>query len=84
MLDLGSTIGSVMLTQADTRTWTSLPKSISVASLPRPSDGRLRIATSGRQTIYDDVVPAGRFVLITVKTIQGGSSPSIHVAAFGE
>ena len=84
VLSLGSTIGSVVLTQADTRTWTSLPKSIAVASLPRPSDGRLRIATSGRQTIYDDVVPVGRFVLITVKTIQGGVSPSIHVAAFGE
>ena len=84
MLSLGSTIGSVVLTQADTRTWTSLPKSIAVASLPRPSDGRLRIATSGRQTIYDDVVPADRFVLITVKTVQGGAPPSIHVAAFGE
>ena len=84
LLNLGSTIGSVVLTQADTRTWTSLPKSIAVASLPRPSDGRLRIATTGRQTIYDDVLPAGRFVLITVKTVRVGVSPSIHVAAFGE
>ena len=84
LLNLGSTIGAVVLTQADTRTWTSLPKSIAVASLPRPPDGRLRITTSGRQTIYDDVLPAGRFVLITVKTVREGVSPSIHVAAFGE
>ena len=43
-----------------------------------------RSATTGRQTIYDDVLPAGRLVLITVKTVQMGVSPSIHVAAFCE
>ena len=72
------------MTQADTRIWYSLPKSIGVASVPRPSDGRLMMTTTDGQTIYDDALPAGRFVLITVKTVRRGALPAIHVAAFGE
>ena len=83
-LDLGSTIVSVAMTRADTRIWHSLPKSIGVASVPRPSDGRLLMTTSDGQTIYDDALPAGRFVLITVKTVRPGALPAVHVAAFGE
>ena len=84
ILDLGSTIASVAMTRADTRIWHSLPKSIGVASVPRPSDGRLLMTTSDGRTIYDDALPAGGFVLITVKTVRPGALPAIHVAAFGE
>ena len=83
LLNIGSTIASVAMTQADTRIWHSLPKSVGVSSLARPSDGRLLIATSGGRTIYDDVLPPGRFILVTVKTVAQGASPAIHVAAFG-
>ena len=84
ILNLGSTVASVAMTRADTRIWHSLPKSIGVASVPRPSDGRLLMTTTDGQTIYDDALPAGRFVLITVKTVRRGALPAIHVAAFGE
>ena len=84
LLSIGSTIASVAMTQADTRIWHSLPKSVGVASLARPSDGRLLITTSGGRTIYDDVLPPGRFALVTVKTVRKGASPAIHVAAFGD
>ena len=81
---LVSTVGAVALNRADTRIWHSLPKTIDVASLPRPSDGKLLIAASGGQTIYDDTLPEGRFVLITVKTVRQGMLPAVHVSAFGE
>ena len=84
IITLGSTVGAVALTRADTRIWHSLPKTVDVASLPRPSDGKLLIAASGGQTIYDDTLPEGRFVLITVKTVRQGMLPAVHVAAFGE
>ena len=83
ILSLGSTVASVAMTQADTRIWHSLPKSVGVASVPRPSDGRLLVTTSEGRTIYDDTLPAGRFVLITIKTVRPRALPAIHVAAFG-
>ena len=84
IVEVASVVGTSMLTRADTRTWLSLPKSIGIASLPRPSDGRLVITTSDGQAVYDDALPAGRFVLVTVKTVQRGTLPAVHVAAFGE
>ena len=83
-LSIGSQVLAETLARADTRTWHSLPHSIAVASVPRPSDGRLVMATSDGQTIYDDVLPAGRFVLITVKSVRSGVFPSVHAAAIGE
>ena len=84
ILDITATVTSVAMTRADTRIWHSLPNSIAVASLARPSDGRLLITTSGGRAIYDDVLPSGRFALVTVKTVRHGASPAIHVAAFGD
>ena len=84
LLDVVSTVASVAVTRADTRMWHSLPKSVGVASLARPSDGRLLITTSDGRTIYDDTLPPGRFTLVTVKTVGQGALPAIHVAAFGD
>lgn len=83
---IGSVIPAVAseMTRADTRIWNALPKSIGVTSFARPSDGRLLIATSGNRTIYDDVLPPGRFALVTVKTVRQGVLPTVHVAAFGD
>ena len=83
-MDIGSRIAAEALTQADTRIWHSLPKSIDVASFPRPSDDRLVMTTSDGQTIYDDALPAGNFVLITVKSVRPGVYPAVHVATVGE
>lgn len=83
-LDIGTTVAAETLTQADTRTWHSLPKTIGVASVPRPSDGRLLIATLDGQTIYDDALPAGRFVLVTVKSVRPSTFPAVHVTAIRE
>ena len=84
LLNTGSTIGAAVLTRADTRMWHSLPKSIGVASLPRPSDGKLLITTTDGWTVYDGLLPAGDFVLITVKTVRRDTLPATHVTAFGE
>ncbi len=84
IVDISSGIISTAMTRADTRMWHALPKSVGVASLARPSDGRLSITTSGGRTIYDDVLPPGQFALVTVKTVRQGALPTIHVAAFGD
>ena len=81
---VGTTIAATALNRADTRIWQALPHTITVASVPRPSDDRLLIAAPNGQTIYDDTLPPGRFVLIAVKTVQSQATPVVHVAAFGE
>ena len=83
-IDIGSRVLADTLAQADTRVWHSLPQSIGIASLPRPSDGRLVMTTSDGQVVYDDALPAGRFVLLTVKSVRRGAFPAVHVAAIGE
>ena len=69
-------------TRADTRMWHVLPHSIGVASLPRPTDGRLLIS-AGSGAEIDLTLPSTAFALVTVKTVNSGAPPAIHVAAMG-
>lgn len=84
---LGSIIGfvtpiaSAVATQADIRSWRALPQSIGIASLPRPSDGTIRVSAGGHTV--DVPLPSGRFVLVQVKTVLQGAPPTVHAAAFG-
>ena len=84
---LGSIVGfvtpiaSAVATQADIRSWRALPQSIGIASLPRPSDGKIRVS-AGSHTV-DVPLPSGRFVLVQVKTIVRGAPPTVHAVAFG-
>ena len=74
-------VASAAVTQADTRIWRALPHSIGIASLPRPSDGRLRVAAGGAEV--DVALPAGRFVMVQVKTIVRNAPPAVHVNSIG-
>ncbi len=84
---LGSIIGfvtpiaSAVATQADIRSWRALPQTIGIASLPRPSDGTIRVSAGGHTV--DVPLPSGRFVLVHVKTVVQGAPPTVHAAAFG-
>ena len=75
-------VGISASTRADTRMWHVLPHSIGVASLPRPADGRLLIATASGAAV-DVALPPTHFALVTVKTVSPGAPPVIHVAALG-
>lgn len=83
VLNVVAPIASAVVTQADTRIWRALPQSIGVASLARPADGRMSIRTGAGAT-RELVLPAGRFVLVVVKTIRSDVPPAVHVAAFGD
>ena len=84
---LGSIIGfvtpiaSAVATQADIRSWRALPQTIGIASLPRPSEGTIRVSAGGHTV--DVPLPSGRFVLVHVKTVVQGAPPTVHAAAFG-
>ena len=82
LLGAVANIGISASTRADTRMWHVLPHSIGVASLPRPADGRLLVATSSGAAV-DVALPPTDFALVTVKTVSPGAPPVIHVAALG-
>ncbi len=81
LLQVGTTAFAAATTQADTRMWRALPKSINVASLPWPEDGRVRISAGTGFEIADIALPDAPFVLITVKTVSAGAPAAVHVAA---
>ena len=80
VLQIGTTAFAAATTQADTRMWRALPKSINVASLPWPEDGRVRISAGTGFEIADIALPSAPFVLITVKTVSAGAPAAVHVA----
>ena len=82
LLGAVANVGISATARADTRMWHVLPHSIGVASLPRPLDGRLLIAT-GSGTAVDLTLPPTSFALVTVKTVSASAPPVIHVAAMG-
>jgi len=82
VLNVVAPIASAVVTQADIRIWRALPRSIGVASLVRPDDGRMRIS-AGPGAARELILPPGRFVLVVVKTIRADVPPAVHVAAFG-
>jgi hypothetical protein len=68
---LVSSVVNMATTRADTRTWSSLPKTFSYARLETPADGTLVISTADNvsKTI---TVPEGTVSVVYVKQIQPG------------
>ncbi len=82
LLKIGTTVIAAATTQADTRMWRALPKSIDIASMPWPQDDRIQI-TAGSGPIADIQLPSANFVIVAVKTVSTGAPAAVHVAAFG-
>ena len=82
LLGAVANVGISASTRADTRMWHVLPRSIGIASLPRPADGRLLIA-AGSGVAVDLALPPTSFALVTVKTVSANAPPVIHVAPMG-
>ena len=82
LLGAVANVGISASTRADTRMWHVLPRSIGIASLPRPADGRLLIA-AGSGAAVDLTLPPTSFALVTVKTVTASAPPVIHVAPMG-
>ena len=83
LLQVGTTVMAAATTQADTRMWRALPKSINVASLPWPEDNTIRLSTGSGGGLQEIPLPAADFVIISVKTVSAGAPAAVHVAGFG-
>ncbi len=77
---LGGLIGAVATaatTQADLRTWRTLPKQVRYASLPTPGDGKVQI-TDGNGATLEVPVAAGKHNVIWVTSPATHSSPRVR------
>ena len=64
---------------ADIRCWTALPKSVMVARVDRPADGRVNLVADGMTIPF--TVPAGNTMVFVRKTAPG-AAPVLKIATF--
>ena len=79
LASLATTIYTVASTQADTRTWTTLPKRFDLLRMQRPNDGQLTIKTSTGLALPSIDVGSNKYTLVYIKMPTAGAKPSITV-----
>ena len=80
---IASTVYTIASTQADTRTWTTLPKRFDLIRLARPENGKLVLKTSTGMALPEILVPFAQSTLVYVKMPTAGAKPSITVIPLG-
>ncbi|MGB5966168.1 MAG: hypothetical protein WBG65_11665, partial [Sulfurimonadaceae bacterium] len=76
---LATTVYTIASTQADTRTWTTLPKRFDLIRLERPESGRFNIKTSTGLTLTQIDLPLSEHTLVYVKMATAGAKPSVSI-----
>ena len=80
---LATTVYTVASAQADTRTWTTLPKRFDLIRLERPENGKIAIKTSTGLSLEEIEIPLSEFTLVYVKMPSPGAKPSVSVMPLG-
>ena len=80
---IATTVYTVASAQADTRTWTTLPKRFDVIRLERPDDGKIAIKTSTGLSLEEIELPLSEYTLVYVKMPTSGAKPSVSVIPLG-
>ncbi|RLA70522.1 MAG: hypothetical protein DRG24_06775 [Epsilonproteobacteria bacterium] len=80
-LGLAAALFQMASTQADTRTWKSLPKEFQVARVRMPSDHKLMLR-SGMHNISIEIAPNANHAIIYVRIPTAMSNPSYAVINF--
>ena len=79
MGDLGTITGTlyqILSTQADLRTWTSLPKAFAIARVNTPSDRNIKLFVGSQKK--EVIVNTGRVNVVYVKGFADGAPLKIH------
>ena len=79
MGDLGTITGTlyqILSTQADLRTWTSLPKAFAIARVNTPSDRNIKVFVGSQKK--EVIVNTGRVNVVYVKGFADGAPLKIH------
>ena len=79
LASLAVTAYTIASTQADTRTWTTLPKRFDLVRVKRPDDGKLVIKTATGLSLPAIDIALNRYTLVYVKMPSAGAKPSVTV-----
>ncbi|CAI6145216.1 MAG: hypothetical protein SPLUMA1_SPLUMAMAG1_01844 [uncultured Sulfurimonas sp.] len=77
-----SAIYQVASTQADTRSWTTLPKEFQLARFKRPKNGNISITASNNLLIKNIQLPVSQHTLIYVKIATLNAQASVKIIPF--
>lgn len=83
LASIATTVYTVASAQADTRTWTTLPKRFDLIRLERPQEGKITIKTSTGVSLPEITLPLTQHTLVYVKMPTAGAKPSITVIPLG-
>ena len=83
LASLATTVYTVASAQADTRTWTTLPKRFDLIRIERPESGNIVIKTSTGLALPEVSLPLTQHTLVYVKMPTAGAKPSITVIPLG-
>ncbi|MDF1876346.1 hypothetical protein JHD47_00765 [Sulfurimonas sp. SAG-AH-194-L11] len=81
-VSIASTIYQIASTQADTRSWTTLPKEFQLARFKRPKNGNIKIRASNNLLIKNIKIPDTQHTLIYVKIARPNAQASVKVIPF--
>lgn len=79
LASIATTAYTIASAQADTRTWTTLPKRFDLIRVNRPEDGKLMLKTSTGLSLPVVNIPLNEYTLVYVKMPSAGAKPSITV-----
>jgi len=83
LASIAATVYTIASTQADTRTWTTLPKRFDLIRLQRPESGKIVLKTSTGLALPEIELPLTQHTLVYVKMATAGAKPSISVIPVG-
>ena len=76
---IGVATWAASTTAADLRSWTALPKSVKVARVPRPADGRLTVTADGQR--IELALPPGN-AMVFIRKPSPAAPPVVKTAVF--
>ena len=76
------TIVASQVSNADTRSWTALPKEFQAARIETPKNGQVRLRTAEGADLGTATVPIDASSIVYVKALRPGSPPAIQVLRF--
>jgi uncharacterized protein len=83
LASIATTVYTIGSTQADTRSWTTLPKRFDLIRLTYPKEGRFTIRSSSGLTLTQIELPMIAPTLVYVKMATAGAIPSVSIIPFG-
>jgi len=84
LASFAATAYTIASAQADTRTWTTLPKRFDLIRLEQPHNAILTLKTASGMRLPEIVLPSEQNTLVYVKMPTAGAKPSISVIPLGK